>query len=193
MTGRNWFALGLAVVAFAAAFPARAQEQRFEIGVGPRLNLVSEKVELEDQKFGGSVRLGVHIGSKVTLSALYELTSSRSDLPDRPDGPVDLALYGLNGTFYMAGDEDFRLLGTVSVGRGSFDFDPVAGLSEADNRSTDIFLWYEAGVGCELAFGKRWALRIQLTGRRFRPDEPTAILPNTGFSLVPGADLVFRF
>jgi hypothetical protein len=192
MSGRNWFALGLIVVGLGAATPAFAQEKRFELAGGPQYPLLSQELDI-DQALGWHVRFGVRYTPRLTVSAIAEVVKTKSRLPNLPDGDINIGLYGLTGTWVFAGEEGFQIFGELGIGQGEFDFETVSGLTAEQNSDTDISLWYEAGVGCDFAFNKSFGLKLQVTARRYKPDEPTEVMSGTRFALVPSLDLVFRF
>lgn len=192
MSGRKWITLAFFLLVCSVATPALAQETRFELAVGPHYPLVSQKLDI-DQRLSWHARFGVRYTPRLTVSAVAEVMKTSSDLPNRPDGDLDIGLYGLQGTWVFTGETDFQLVGTAAVGKGKFNFDPVDGLSAADSRSTDVKFWYEGGVGAVFGLSRHWGMRFQLTLRGLEPDTPVPVLSGTRFMFVPSLDFMFRF
>jgi opacity protein-like surface antigen len=185
--------VGMLAVALGAAAPAVAQETRFELAAGAAYPLLSQKFEAQ-QSLAWRLSAGVRLTPTITLAGIYEDLSTKSDIPNRPDGDLKLDLYGIRGTFVLNGEQDFQLIGFVGFGQGKLDFtnpagDPGAGLVN----NTDISFWWEIGGGAQFGLSKHWVLRLEFAGREVEPKEPSVVLSSTRFTLVPSAEIGFRF
>ncbi len=188
--------LSLWVVVLAAGFtlPALAQETHFEAVGGVHYPLLSQKF-YADQGLAFHGKLGFRVSPKVSLFAVYETQSTKSSVPNWPQGDVKIKTYGLNATLLLAGDPALQLYGVVGAGVGKIDFtNPRAPLQYQDlPDSTDIKLWYELGAGVQFGLAKHWALRIQFTGRQVEPKDASAVITGTRFFIVPAVDFAYRF
>lgn len=172
--------------------PAAAQETRFDLAGGIQYPLLSQSFDIQ-QNLGWRVKPGVRITPALTISAVYESYSTTSDVPNEPDGDVTQHLYGATATLVLNGEQDFQLIGFVSLGAGKLDFkNPGFALPPGLVSNTSL-RWYEIGGGAQFALSKRWVLRIQLSGRQTQPQDPCIVLKNTRFSLVPSAEIGLRF
>ncbi len=182
----------LLVVVGGSLAPASAQETRFEVAAGIQYPLLSQQFDIQ-QNLGWRAKAGVRITPTLTIAAMFEKYSTLSDIPNKSDGDVSQDLYGVTATLVLNGEQDFQLIGFVSVGGGKLDFtNPGFTLPPGEVNSTNV-LWYELGAGAQFSLSKRWVLRIQLSGRETQPQDSSVILRNTRFSLVPSAEIGFRF
>ncbi|MCU0222976.1 MAG: porin family protein [Acidobacteria bacterium] len=174
-----------------AASPAWAQEKKFEVGAGFQYDMFNSGFEV-DPSFGWHARFDWYFKPRWAVGVYYESVLGSDDLPDNGGYDVDIDYYGVRGTWLLGDDPAFQMLLFASGGTGSVDYDnPEIDSSVPD--SSDIQYWYEAGFGVQFAAGQRWRFRIDMSFRRFTPDEPNLLQKSGRAALVPAFEAAFRF
>ena len=214
---RKVLLLALIGITLAGAFGSTLaqKETRFEIDAGMSYPMLSKLFEIE-QSTAWNAQLGYRVSPAFTLGLVYESMSTTLDLPDLRCGPfpgdeggesrldqegdvflscggdADLTLYGVSGTFVVAGDPGFELLTMVSFGQGKLDISAPEKPS-LDLEDTDISLWYEVGAGAQWSRGDRWNFKFTIALRRIRPKDPNDVLSTARTAFVPAFQVGYRF
>lgn len=190
---RRLLVIGVVLVAglLLGLSPALAQEKKFEVGAGLQYDMFNSRFEMEPA-WGWHARFDWYFKPRWAVGLYYENVSGPDDLPD--DGGFDATLdfYGVRGTWLLGDDPAFQMLLFASGGTGSVDYDnPEIDADVPD--SSDIQYWYEAGMGVQFAAGQRWRFRIDVSFRRFTPDEPNLLQTSGRAAIVPAFEAAFRF
>ncbi len=172
------------MLAFTAPLSWAQEERKVEFALGGSYPLLAERFRVS-QNLAYRARLEFRINDWWMLGPIYEVqnTTDKKNIFD-----VDVVHYGLTNTFVISGEPEFTILGMAAIGQGS-----VTSSNEALAASTDISLWYEAGVGARWTIGQRMAFRFQLTFRNTVPDVASPLISGSRFSMVPAFDFSMRF
>jgi len=171
--------------------PAVAQEKKFEIGAGFQYDMFNSRFEMEPS-FGWHARFDWYVAPRWAVGLYYESVSGSDDLPDDGGYDATLGFYGVRGTWLLGDDPAFQMLLFASGGTGSVDYNNPEIDSDVPD-SSDIKYWYEAGMGVQFAAGQRWRFRLDLSFRRFTPDDPNLLQTSGRAAIVPGVEAAFRF
>lgn len=182
----------LALLLLGSVGPASAQEKRFEVGAGFQYNLFNSKFFVESAP-AWHVRFDWYFDPRFAVGLYYEGLSSEDDLLENGGFDVTLDFYGVRGTWLLGTDPAFQMLLLAGFGSGSMDYDNPK-IDDPDlPDSSDIKYWYEAGAGVQFAAGQRWRFRLDVTFRRFTPDEPSLLFKSGRGVITPAAEVAFRF
>ncbi|UCF68745.1 MAG: hypothetical protein JSV80_05505 [Acidobacteriota bacterium] len=177
--------------------PALAQDAKYEFSLGVHYPLVSEGFEIE-QDPAYNARFSVAVNDVFSIGVLYELLESTDNfdlaqLPVPKRGDVEMTTYGIFGEWVVAGDPGFEVLVVGALGQGEVEYENPNVSAPGLPDDSDISLWVEAGGGVRFGAGERWAFRIQVTGRRIKPERESLILTESETFIVPTFTVGIRF
>lgn len=165
-----------------------AQEHRFEAGLGVSYPMYNNKFQVESS-MALRGRLEYRFNAKWSAGLIYEQTDTKDNNGD--GGDASITLYGITGTWVMAGEPLFQLISTASLGTGKLTYD-LKGTYDLP-KDADFSYWYELGVGTQFKAGKHINVRMQVAFRRYNPEEESMLITNGRTALVPSLDLCLRF
>ncbi len=184
--------VALAIALAGATGTAFAQEKKFEVAAGLGYDLFNSTFYVESSP-AWHLRFDWYFDPRFAVGLYYEGVSGQDDLIENGGYDVSLDFYGVRGTWLLGTDPAFQMLILAGLGSGSMDYNNPEVNDKDVPDGSDIKYWYEAGAGVQFAAGQRWRIRLDVTFRRFTPDEPCLLYRSGRAVITPAAEVAFRF